>query len=252
LASKVFLRVGWGGEGCKATTVFCHPCQSRDFNRWALQKNTHREIFLSRFGSDPLAFFSSVYKEIPPWEIGTVQPAMSALLAKYPPTNPVLDVGCGSGDLSIYLAQLGHQVVGIDFVEAAISSAQEKIGSLPAEVAHLLNFQVADALKPSRLQQKFGAVVDSGFLHLFDSDQCDRFIDELALTLLPYGQYYLHEFAIEFPVSNVPRQINADELKLRFGADKGWRIKEIQSVEFLSRVAPPVPAICACIERLPS
>jgi cyclopropane fatty-acyl-phospholipid synthase-like methyltransferase len=193
-----------------------------------------------------------VYQEIAPWEIGAVQPAMSALLARYPPSNPVLDVGCGSGDLSIYLAQLGYQVVGIDFVEAAITKAQEKTGSLPAEVARLLNFRVADALKPSLLQQKFGAVVDSGFFHLFDPGQCDRFIDELALTLLPYGQYYMHEFAIELPMPNVPRQISPDELKSRFRADKGWRIKEIQSVEFLSRVAPPVPAVCACIERLTS
>jgi cyclopropane fatty-acyl-phospholipid synthase-like methyltransferase len=206
---------------------------------------------LSRFGPDSLAFFNSVYKEIPPWDIGAPQPAMSALLAQYPPTNPILDVGCGSGDLSIYLAQLGHQVTGIDFVETAITQAQEKTASLPSEAASLLNFQVADALKPSLLQQKFGAIVDSGFFHLFDSDQCDRFVDELALTLLPYGRYYLHEFAIEFPVTNVPRQINANELQARFTADKGWRIKEIQSVEFLSRVAPPVPAICACIERLP-
>jgi SAM-dependent methyltransferase len=213
--------------------------------------NHKKGFLLSRFGSDPRAFFNSVYKDIPPWEIGSAQPAMAALLAKYPPANPVLDVGCGSGDLSIHLAQLGHQVVGIDFVEAAITNAQEKSGSLPAEVAHLLDFQVADALKPSLLQKKFGAVVDSGFLHLFDSDQCDLFIDELALTLLPNGHYYLHEFAIEFPVANVPRQINADELEARFTTDKGWRIKEIQTAEFLSRVAPPVPAICACIERLP-
>jgi len=207
---------------------------------------------VSRFGSNSLAFFNSVYKEIPPWDIGTPQPAMSALLEKYPPTDLILDVGCGSGDLSIYLAQLGHQVVGIDFVETAITKAQEKIGSLPPEVASLLNFQVADALKPSLLEQRFGAVVDSGFLHLFNPDQCDHFIEELALTLLPHARYYLHEFAIEFPVPNVPRPITATELQARFTSDKGWHIQEIQSVEFLSRVAPPVPAICACIERLPA
>lgn len=207
---------------------------------------------MSRFGSNSLAFFNSVYKEIPPWDIGTPQPAMSALLEKYPPTDLILDVGCGSGDLSIYLAQLGHQVVGIDFVETAITKAQEKIGSLPPEVASLLNFQVADALKPSLLEQRFGAVVDSGFLHLFNPDQCDHFIEELALTLLPHARYYLHEFAIEFPVPNVPRPITATELQARFTSDKGWHIQEIQSVEFLSRVAPPVPAICACIERLPA
>jgi cyclopropane fatty-acyl-phospholipid synthase-like methyltransferase len=175
---------------------------------------------------------------------------MTALLNKYPPTEPILDLGCGSGDLSIYLAQLGHQVVGIDFVEKAIANAHEKASSLPPQVAQLLDLRVADALRPSALQRQFGTVVDSGFFHLFDSEQCDRLMQEVALSLLPGGHYYLHEFDIEFPMSNMPRKINAQELQARFTQERGWRIKEIQSVEFLSRVAPPVPAICACIERL--
>jgi hypothetical protein len=126
-----------------------------------------------------------------------------------------------------------------------------KINSLSPETARLLSFQVADALKPSNLQKKFGAVVDSGFYHLFNSDQCDQLIAEVASTLLPNGYFYLHEFAVEFPVPNVPRKITVDEIQARFTVDEGWRIKEIQTVEFLSRVAPPVPATCACIERLP-
>jgi cyclopropane fatty-acyl-phospholipid synthase-like methyltransferase len=176
---------------------------------------------------------------------------MSALFAKYPPLNPILDVGCGSGDLAIYLAQRGHQAVGIDFVDAAIAQAREKVRSLPPEVVRLLDFQVADALKPSLLRWKFGSVVDSGFFHLFEPTQCDQFIDELALTLLPGGRYYLHAFAIEFPIPNAPRQVTADELRARFTSEKGWRIHDVRSAEFLSRVAPPVPAISACIERLP-
>lgn len=205
---------------------------------------------MSRFGSDPLAFFNSVYANIAPWDIGAPQPAMAAILEKYPPSNPILDIGCGSGDLAIHLAQLGHQVVGIDFVESAIRNAQVKRNSLTRETAQLVNFRVADALQPSLLQQKFGAVVDSGFYHLFSPGQCDQLIDEIASILLPNGCYYLHEFAVEFPVPNMPRQISADEIQARFTIDRGWRIKEIQSVEFFSRVAPPVPAICACVERL--
>lgn len=206
---------------------------------------------MSRFGSDPLNFFSSVYQNAAPWDIGAPQPAMAALIEKYPPANPVLDLGCGSGDLAIYLAKLGHQVVGIDFIESAIQNAQDKVSSLPHGTALSLNFQVADALSPSLLNKKFGAVFDSGFYHLFNQDQCERLIDEVASILRPYGCYYLHEFAVEFPVPNVPRQISIDEIKTYFTADKGWRIKEIQTVEFLSRVAPPVPATCACIERMP-
>ena len=129
---------------------------------------------MSRFGPDPLSFFNSVYQNIAPWDIGAPQPAMAALIEKYPPADPILDIGCGSGDLAIYLAQLGHQVVGIDFVASAIKSAQVKVASLPHEIAKLLSFQVADALNPSLLYEKVGAVVDSGFYHLFNPDQCDR------------------------------------------------------------------------------
>jgi SAM-dependent methyltransferase len=205
---------------------------------------------MSRFGSDPLDFFNSVYQDIPPWDIGAPQPAMAELLNKYPPTGPILDLGCGSGDLSIYLAKLGYQVTGIDFVEKAIATCQERAGSLPVEVIRLLEFQVADAMQPSLLQRQFGAVVDSGFFHLFDPEQCDQLVKEVSRCLLPGGHYYLHEFDVEFPIANMPRKINASELQERFAPEKGWRIKEIQPVEFLSRVAPPVPATCACVERL--
>src|SRR5512134_2979251 len=99
-------------------------------------------MLLSRFGSDPLAFFNAVYEDIPPWDIGKPQPAMSALLAQYPPVDPILDVGCGSGDLSIYLAQLGYQVVGVDFVETAIATAQARLSTLSPEVAQRVRFQV--------------------------------------------------------------------------------------------------------------
>jgi SAM-dependent methyltransferase len=206
---------------------------------------------LSRFGSDPLDFFNFVYTDIPPWDIGAAQPAMATLLERFPPTSPVLDVGCGSGDLSIHLGRLGYEVVGVDFVASAIESAQAKRLALPPRVAPLLDFRIADALKPSLLGQRFGSVVDSGFLHLFDLEQCDPYIDEVAAILQPHGHLYLHEFAVEFPVPNMPRAISEGELRARFTAERGWRIREIQTVEFLSRVAPPVPAICACIERQP-
>lgn len=207
---------------------------------------------MSRFGSDPRAFFDFVYSDTPPWDIGRTQPAMSALLAEFPPTDPVLDVGCGSGDLAMYLAQLGHRVLGIDFVEAAIEKARGKTASLLPEVARLIDFQVADALQPSLLRQKFGSIVDSGFYHLFELNQSEPFIDELARVLLPGGRYYLHAFAIEFSIPNLPRQVSEEELRIRFTQEKGWQILDIRQAEFLSRVAPPVPAIAACIELLPS
>ncbi len=202
---------------------------------------------MSRFGPDPFAFFEAVYRQPAPWDIGGPQPAMAALLAQYPPEGLALDVGCGSGDLAIHLAQSGVEVLGIDFVEEAIVQANSKKAALPADVAARLEFRVANALQPSRLGRSFGAVVDSGFYHLFEPGECARFVDELAAVLRPGGRCYLHEFAVEFPVANVPRQVTGAELRQHFTPEKGWRVLAIRSGEFLSRMAP-VPATLACVE----
>lgn len=206
---------------------------------------------MSRFGPDPRAFFDSVYGAPPPWDIGGPQPALTALLADHPPASPVLDVGCGSGDLAIALAQGGLEVLGIDFAESAIEQARQKRAVLPAEVAGRLDFQVADALQPSRLGRRFGAIVDSGFLHLFEPEPCDRFAAELALALAPGGRYYLLAFATEFDIPHTPRAISDDELRARFTPAQGWRFLALRPEQFQSRIAP-VPAIAACIEREPS
>jgi hypothetical protein len=72
-------------------------------------------------------------------------------------------------------------------------------------------------------------------------------VDELASVLRPGGRCYLHEFAVTFPVPNVPRQVTEAELREQFISTKGWQVLTIRMGEFLSRVAP-VPAILACIE----
>lgn len=204
---------------------------------------------MSRFGPDPHAFFKSVYQGAAPWEIGGVQPAMATLIEQFPPRDPVLDVGCASGDLAIHLAQRGHEALGVDFVESAIEQANARRSALTDDVARLLTFDVADAARPSVLGQ-FGSVFDSGFLHLLDAEESDRYVGELSLALVPGGRLYLHEFAVEFPIENVPRAVTESELRDRFAQSMGWRVLRIDQVEFLNTVAAPTPAIAACVERL--
>ena len=203
---------------------------------------------MSRFGSRPEEFFGGVYADTPPWDIGGPQPALLELLRRFPAEGPILDVGCGSGDLAIALAEAGHSVLGIDFVPAAIERAQEKAAALPPAHRARVEFRVADALHPSRLGRSFGAVVDSGFFHLFDPDDGDRFVDDLARTLAPGGRYYLLAFAITFDIPHTPRAVPMAELHERFTPARGWRVLECGPAEFLSRIAP-VPATSACIER---
>lgn len=105
------------------------------------------------------------------------------------------------------------------------------------------------ALRVAR-RRIFASVLDSGFLHLLDSDETDRFIADLREAIAPGGRYYLHAFAIEFPIDNVPRAITEDEIRARFTHHSGWRVVEIRNAVFHNRVAQPTAAIVACIERL--
>lgn len=204
---------------------------------------------MSRFGPDPQTFFDAVYQQTPPWDIGGPQPALEALLDELPPAGPALDLGCGSGDHAIALARRGLQAVGVDVVQEAIAQARAKAAALPPELAGRLEFQVADALRPSLLGRQFGAVIDSGFLHLFEPAAAERLAAELAACLRPGGRYYLLAFAVEFDLPNVPRAVGQEELRARFTPERGWRILALREALFQNRVAA-TPATSACIERL--
>lgn len=198
-----------------------------------------------RFGDDPARFFASVYEGAAPWDIGAPQPALVQLFQDYPPDEPVLDLGSGTGDLSIWLASRGFRTVGIEFVESAVAVARERAASIPKD---MLEFRTADALHPGDLGQTFGSVVDSGFYHLFEPPVCSELALEIAAVLRPKGRYYVLAFGVDLPSPDVPRGITEAELRRHFNAERGWRVVTIRPAEFASTVVT-VPAIAACFER---
>jgi 2-polyprenyl-3-methyl-5-hydroxy-6-metoxy-1,4-benzoquinol methylase len=67
----------------------------------------------------------------------------------------VLDIGCGTGSLSVVLAGLGYQVTGIDFAPEMIAHAQAKAGAS----GYLITFHVMDAAFPQLAAHQFDAIV---------------------------------------------------------------------------------------------
>ena len=198
----------------------------------------------------PGGFFSEAYGERPPWDIGEPQPAMLALLDAHPPVGPVLDVGCGTGDLAIAIASRGLQVLGLDLTPAAIEQARTRVASLAPDATPLVEFRVGDALRPSLLGRQFGAVVDSGFFHLFGPHERENFARELAAALADRGRYYLLGFTIDSPVPNAPRQVSEDELRALFSPERGWHTLVLHPASFVTRsTRGEVPAVAACFER---
>jgi SAM-dependent methyltransferase len=197
-------------------------------------------------------FFDAAYREAPPWDVGEPQQALVALLDEYPPTGPVLDVGCGTDDLALALARRGPTVFGVDLAPAAISRARAKAAEAEPEVGRRVEFRVGDALHPASFSGPFGAVVDSGFFHLFGPLERKRFVRELADALAVGGRYYLLGFAIDSLMPNAPRPVREEELRALFAPEYGWRVLALRPARFRVRSERgAVPATGACFERMP-
>lgn len=117
-----------------------------------------------------LARFEALYAapDPPPWDSGVVPPEVRALVEGTPPLAPgrALDVGCGTGVSSVYLARHGWQVTGVDWVERAVTLARQRAleAGLRPEQAR---FGQADVTAPDFLagEAPFGLWLDIGCFH---------------------------------------------------------------------------------------
>ena len=73
-----------------------------------------------------------------PWEGHKLPTRLRDLVeGKYVlPKGKALDLGCGTGDTSIYLAQNGWDVTAIDFVQRAVKRAQTKAAAAGVKVRY--------------------------------------------------------------------------------------------------------------------
>ncbi len=86
-----------------------------------------------------------------------VRRAWMALMRTLLPTSPaaVLDIGCGTGSLSVVMAGLGHDVSGIDLSPGMIAQARAKAAAAGLKI----QFREMDAGELSLAPGQFDAVV---------------------------------------------------------------------------------------------
>jgi len=132
------------------------------------------------------------------------------------PAGKALDVGCGTGDCSIYLAQQGWTVTGVDFVEKALDQARAKAGAANVSVT----FIHADVTRLSQaaIGADFRLIVDNGCLHNLRDDDRDAYVREISAVAAPDARLLIVAFAPGGSIG-VPG-IEPAEIERRFAP--GW------------------------------
>jgi SAM-dependent methyltransferase len=115
-----------------------------------------------------------------PWDHELPPPEVLALLPTLPPGR-ALDVGCGFGRASIFMAQQGWQVDGVDFVAQAVAVAQRRADAAGVPVM----FHVGDITRLDFLDGPYDFVLDVGCSHALDDADLALYRDQLLRLLHP-------------------------------------------------------------------
>jgi SAM-dependent methyltransferase len=106
--------------------------------------------------------------------------------AASPPVG--LDVGCGAGVITSFLASNLRVGVGLDIAPGAVRQAHLASREAPARA----RFLVGDALSLPFPERTFGVVVDRGCMHSIPRARWAEYFREVARVLAPGGSFHLY------------------------------------------------------------
>jgi ubiquinone/menaquinone biosynthesis C-methylase UbiE len=166
-----------------------------------------------------------------PWDGHPLPESLRDLVEGETPlaAGTVLDLGCGTGDNSIYLAQHGWQVTGVDYVAKPLDKARAKAAADKVAVT----FTQADVTRLSAggVGTNFDLIVDNGCLHGMSAEDRDAYVREVTAVAAPNARLLLVEF-VTGGAFGVPG-IDPAEVEQRFAAD--WTLLSSGSAREMAR-----------------
>lgn len=164
-----------------------------------------------------------------PWDIGRPQPAIVRLADAGELIEPVLDVGCGSGEHALLAATTGLAVTGVDISQLAIERARAKA----RQRGLLVEFLIGDVLaldQVERLEPPYRTVIDTGCFQTFANVDRPLYASSVASVVEPGGVLHLLCFSEHTPGDDGPRRVTQAELRQTFSRD--WQVESIEPDAF--------------------
>lgn len=180
-----------------------------------------------------------------PWDTGVPNEYLVAFVReRLPGGGRALDVGCGTGTQSLWLAGQGFSVLGIDVSGVAVEKARSKAAGQELDC----RFETADFLRDGVKTGPFDLVLDLGCLHLFDgAGDRERFAARVGSVLAPGGRWLSLIGSTEGPDRDFgpPRRSAWDVI----GAiEPSLRIEKLRAIELRGNLPEPVAA-WLCVSR---
>jgi SAM-dependent methyltransferase len=169
-----------------------------------------------------------------PWDTGHPSAELVRVIKEYQiPAERALEIGCGTGTNSVWLAEQGFDVTGLDLAPLAIQRAQERAKS--AGVA--AQFLVADVLQLPDLGAPFDFFFDRGCYHAVRRESPDRYASAVAAQLAPGARGLILAGNAREPHDPGPPVVTEEEIRKELGA--AFAILELR--EFRFDEAPNIP-----------
>jgi SAM-dependent methyltransferase len=152
-----------------------------------------------------------------PWDTGVSPPELIEVVEgpQALPSGRALDIGCGTGTNSIYMARHGWEVTGVDMVARAIAMARRKAAA--AGVSPMFIQGDATRLDELGVGSGYGLLLDIGCLHGIPEDRRDAYARSITQAAAPGATYMLFAF-LPSNRSFLPLGVDSEELTSRLGA----------------------------------
>ena len=140
--------------------------------------------------------WDEIYRKYPldslGWEIGRPRPLLVEFVEKgLIKKGKTLDICCGAGTNTVYLAEKGFEVTGIDISSKAIEYAKKK-----AQKANVkINFVMQNFVNLPFGSEEFDFVFDMGCFHHVEIEDRPKFIKGVHSVLKKGGNYMLTCFS---------------------------------------------------------
>lgn len=172
--------------------------------------------------------FTAMYlRRRTPWDTGVTPPELREAIEGPAAEAPgrALDIGCGTGLNSVYLAEHGWDVTGIDFAAPAIARARQRLRAAEAAAGRPLPVRLlrgdATRLRAEGVTGPFTLVFDLGCLHGIPREHRPDYAREVAALTAPGALYLLYAFDRE----ESPGLTDAEVAKLFGGAFRVERVE---------------------------